>query len=283
MDNNSTNNTVQSVPSYLGDKMNTKIKYDNVLTTCENIRNNIITDLKNVLDDYNDIKSKKNLIWQGSAADRFFVKYSSNLDRYEQYLIKYSLENYIKSVENLVANNKSVDKEISADEIARISEAITAVKVQPIVDTSNVARSSENEEGKNAEDKIHASINSSSVSGQNDTSKVGSNNNINSSINSNYVSGQNDTTNVGSNNNINQKINNITVEGQSDTADYVVSDNGVKEIYNSATTKGQSDTASKVEIDRNITNVSSVDKNNNISNSEQNLMNDIFNLSGGDQ
>ena len=283
MDNNSANNTVQSVSSYLGDKMNTKIKYDNVLTTCENIRNNIITDLKNVLDDYKDIKSKKNLIWQGSAADRFFVKYSSNLDRYEQYLTQYSLENYIKSVENLVANNKSIDKEISADEIARISEAETMVKMPSIVNTSTVTKSSDNEVGKNAENKVHASINSDSVSGQNDTTNVGSNNNINSSVNASNVSGQNDTTNVGSNNNINQKINNITVEGQSDTADLVMHDNDIKEVYNATTAKGQSDTASKVETDRNITNVSSVDKNNNISNSEQNLMNDIFNLSGGDQ
>ena len=299
---NSDSKIANSTTSYLGDKTNTKIKYDNVLTTCENIRNNVIVDLKNILDDYNDIYNRRSSIWSGMAGDKYFVEYKSDLNRYEQYLTQYSLENYVKSVENLVANNKGVDKGISSDEIARINQLIPIVQSVSF-DPTFVGKSSDNETGHEAingvlasvdsgnaegqkktfveaKDVIHSSVIKDVFDGQKDTTAVGATNNIKQTLNTDTVDGQEDTSMVGSINNIKDTLNSDTVEGQTDTASFVQSTNQVAQSLDSNIARGQSNTAAKVQSEQTL-NSNIVSDNSKITESQQSLINDIFNMSGG--
>ena len=225
----------------LGEKTYTNIDYDSILFTCQNIRDNIIPDLMTIMDDFTEMYQKRDSIWHGQAGEKYFVDFRKDLERYKTYLEQCSLEKYIRAVEQLVADNKTTDKEITADDIAKINDEIPFIfpvdfSTAGIEGNSNITNANE------ANGNVQGQVDTGKDEGQNDTSNVGTNDNIGANINNDTVDGQNDTSKVGTNDNIGANINNDTVDGQNDTSK-VGAEGSVESSTNVEEANGQNDTS----------------------------------------
>ena len=225
----------------LGEKTYTNIDYDSILFTCQNIRDNIIPDLMTIMDDFTEMYQKRDSIWHGQAGEKYFVDFRKDLERYKTYLEQCSLERYIRAVEQLVADNKTTDKEITADDIAKINDEIPFIF--PVdFSTAGIDGNSTITDANEAEGGVHEQVDTGKDEGQNDTSNVGTNDNIGANINNDTVDGQNDTSKVGTNDNIGANINNDTVDGQNDTSK-VGAEDLVEASTNVEEANGQNDTS----------------------------------------
>ena len=267
----------------LGEKTYTNIDYDSVLFTCQNIRDNIIPDLMTIMDDFTEMYQKRDTIWHGQAGEKYFIDFRKDLDRYKTYLEQCSLERYIRAVEQLVADNRTTDKAITADDIAKINDEIPFIF--PVdFSTAGIEGNSAITNANEANGNVQGQVDTGKDEGQNDTSNVGTNDNIGANINNDKVDGQNDTSNVGTNDNIGANINNDKVEGQNDTSKVGV-ENSIESSTNSDEVNGQNDT-SKIGSSQDIdASESSIESEN--SNYEESLkaalLSNFNDITGGDE
>ena len=158
--NNTTNNSqpVSNQNNKSSDGEGVKIKYDAVLSICDNL-DNIVKDLKEQWETISTIIQTKDTIWTGDASERFFKALNDTNIKAIETTENKGLPSFISHVRELVDLNKQTDSQIMGKTLMTVNNARDNVQANQ----ATVVANGVNEEIINAT-KTNANVQSNTAS-----------------------------------------------------------------------------------------------------------------------